>query len=180
MKFKALKEGEVLSEQQFYRVEKIAGDKVQLRNDDGEPIVVDSKYVERCLHSAIQFSEEKVLTKTEVAAQFIAHAGVAVTVNFNKQVKEADVAKEIQEAYESSTPKEFTTKMKKSVKKALESEERTMTGRHYGSVNEFGRVHFIDMEEKKVEGKDYDSRIRQVDPRGINWFISRGTKYIVK
>jgi hypothetical protein len=47
-------------------------------------------------------------------------------------------------------------------------------------MNELGRVQFIDMEEEKTPGKDYDSRQRQVDPRSINWFISRGIKYTVK
>ena len=44
--FKKLKVGEVLSETQFYKVQKIAGDKVQLQNDFGEPIVVNKDYVD--------------------------------------------------------------------------------------------------------------------------------------
>ena len=54
-----------------------------------------------------------------------------------------------------------------------------MIGRHYGEVTEFGRIKFIDMEEEKTPGT-YDNRIRQVDPRTINWFIARGVKYEVK
>lgn len=179
-KFEKLAPGKILSESQFYTTVKVVGNKVQLANDHGENIVVDSGYVEKCLNSADQYDKTETLTRTELAAKFIASSAVALTVNFNKQVKEVDVVKEIQEAYESSTPKEFTTKLKKSVKTALEGVERTMVGRHYGHVNEFGRVSFIDMEEKKLEGKDYDSRIRQVDPRSLNYLIVRGIKYIVK
>lgn len=180
MKFKNLKKGEVLSEQQFYKVEKISGDKVQLKNDNGENIVVDNKYVESCLLSATQHMSEKTVNKTEAAAIFLSQAGVAITVNFNKQVKEADVVKDIMSTYADSAPKVFEAAVKKAVKAALVGTERTMVGRHYGDMNELGRVQFIDMEEEKTPGKDYDSRQRQVDPRSINWFISRGVKYIVK
>lgn len=181
MNFKKLTVKEVLSETQFYSVEKIEGDRVQLKNDEGKMIVVDKAYVEGCLTSALQVEKEETMSRTEVSAIFQTCAAVAVTVNFNKQVKEADVAKEIQEAYENSTPKEFATKMKKSIKKALEGEERTMTGRHYGKMNELGRIQFIDMKTgPRDESKDYDTRMRLVDPRTINWFICRGIKYIAK
>lgn len=180
MEFKKLKEGEVLSEQQFYTVRKIGSEKVQLTNDKGEDIIVDKKYVDTCLTSANQYDTSKTVNKTEAAAIFLAQSGIAMTVNFNKQVKEADVVKEILEAYSTSTPKEIEAKVKKSVKAALSGVERTMVGRHYGELNELGRVQFIDMEEKKVTGKDYDSRLRLVDPRGINWFIVKGVKYTVK
>lgn len=180
MKFKSLKTGEVLSEQQFYKVVKTSGDKVQLKNDNGEMIVVDSNYAEKCLTSANQHTSEKTVNKTEAAAIFLSQAGVAITVNFNKQVKEADVVKEIMSTYEGSAPKVFEAAVKKAIKSALTGTERTMVGRHYGDMNELGRVQFIDMEEEKTPGKDYDSRQRQVDPRSINWFISRGVKYTVK
>lgn len=180
MNFKKLKTGNVLSEQQFYTVEKIVGEKVQLKNDFGTAIVVDKGYVESCLQSADQYTEERKVNKTEAAALFLAHSGVAITVNFNKQVKDTDVVKEIMTAYEGSTPKGMEIAVKKAVKEALTGVERTMVGRHYGELNELGRVQFVDMEEAKTAGKDYDTRLRLVDPRGINWFISRGIKYTVK
>ncbi len=110
---------------------------------------------------------------------FIGNPGVAITVNFNKQVKDADVVKEVMDAYSGSTPKVFEVALKKAVKSALTGVERTMIGRHYGDMNEFGRVNFIDMEETRTPGS-YDNRLRQVDPRGLNWFICRGIKYTVK
>lgn len=180
MNFKNLKKGEVLSETQFYSVVKVQGEKVQLKNDTGTDIVVDSKYVETCLTSANQYKNEKTVNMTEAAAVFINSTNVAVTVNFNKQVKESDVVAEIMTAYEGSTIKAMETAVKKAVKSALVGTERTMVGRHYGGLNELGRVQFTDMEADKTPGKDYDSRLRLVDPRTINWFISRGTKYNVK
>jgi hypothetical protein len=180
MNFKQLKKGDVLSETQFYTVEAINADKVQLKNDQGTNIVVDKNYAESCLLSANQFTKDVTVNKTEAAAKFLANPDVAITVNFNKQVKEADVVKEIMDTYGNSTPKEFETKLKKTIKTGLVGEARTMVGRHNGELNDLGRVNFIDMEEKRDASKDYDTRTRLVDPRGINWFIVKGIKYIVK
>ena len=178
--FKKIKKGEVLSETQFYTVEKFQDGKIQLKNDAGAYIVVDKNYYEGQLNSASQHSKELVLNKTEAAAKFLACSGMAITVDFNKQVKEADVVKEIMTAYEGSTPKAVENAVKKAVKSALVGEARTMVGRHNGELNDLGRVSFIDMEETKDGSKDYDTRTRLVDPRGINWFIVKGIKYTVK
>ncbi len=179
-KFDKLSKGKICSEVQFYRVEKVVGDKVQLMNDKNDPIVVDKKYVESCLQSADQFTSEKKVTMTEAATLFLENSNVALMVSFNKKVKPEDVVKEIMEAYSSSTPKEIENKVKKAVKEALNGVERIMSGRHYGTINDLGRVNFVDMEETITPGKDYDSRLKQVDPRTINFFIARGIKYTVK
>lgn len=177
--FKNLKVNEVLSETQFYIVEKIVGDKVQLLNDNDERIVVDSNYVNTQLSSASQSTKQESVTRTEMAEILMKNARTAITVNYNKQVKPEDIQKELQEAYENSTPKEFSTKMKAAVKRGLSGEERTMVGRHYGSVNEFGRLQFVDMEEVRKPGA-YDNRLKQVDPRTLNWMIVNDTKYTIK
>lgn len=178
--FKQLKKGEVLSETQFYTVEKIAGDKVQLTNDFGQPIVVNSDYVNALLTSAVQVTESKNVTRTELATLFLTNPYVAMEANFNKQVKALEVVKEIMKAYESSTPKEMETAVKKTVKQALEGEERIIRGRHTGHKDEFGRVTFIDMEIPNEKKGDYDSRSRLVDPRTLNSLIIRGIKYVAK
>lgn len=178
--FGKLKVGSKLSEVQYYSVDKIKGDKVQLRNDMGEHIVVDSKYVESCITSADQFTETKNVTKTEAANILLSNPGVVMTICFNKQVKEADVVKEIMEAYEGSTVKTMESAIKKAVKHAITGVERVMVGRHFGELNELGRVNFVDMEEEKDMSKAYDNRIRQVDPRTVNWLIVRNVKYTVK
>jgi len=178
--FSKLKVNEKLSETQYYSVEKIQGDRVQLRNDLGENIVVDKTYVNKCLTSAEQFTSEKVVSKTEAANLFLSNPGIAMTVNYNKQVKVEDVTKEIMNAYNNSTVKTMETAVKKAVNKGLQGEERTMIGRHYGSQDEYGRVHFIDMEIGKDASKAYDNRQRLVDTRTINWLIIKGVKYTVK
>ena len=97
--FKKLKVGSKLSETQYYKVEKIAGNQVQLRNDFDEPVVVDNNYVEKCLTSADQFEQERTMSRTDVANLFIASTNVALTVNYNKQVNEKDVKDQLVSLY---------------------------------------------------------------------------------
>lgn len=180
-KFKNLKPGDVLSETSFYKVEKVVGNRVQLQVDNGDSVVFDQGYVDNFLASADQFSKEEKVSKTELTEIFLSYPRTAITVNFNKQVKEADVAKEIQEAYENSNPKEFSTKMKQALKKGLAGEARTMIGRHFGTQDEFGRVQFIDMSiDRDFSKPTYDNRQRQVDTRTLNWAIINDVKYVVK
>lgn len=181
LKVSSLKKGNVLSEQQFYTVEKIDASRLVLKNDNDESITVSNEYAESCLISAEQFAETIKVGRTEAAAIFMGMSNIAITVNFNKQVKEADVINDIMTTFDSKVT--VTAKRKavsEAIGRAMVGEERTMIGRHYGEVTELGRVKFIDMEEKRDTGKEYDNRIRQVDPRTINWFIARGIKYEVK
>lgn len=178
--FKNLKVGEKLSEVQYYSVEKIAGDKVQLKNGIGQNILVDKGYVEDCLISGQQFVKEEKITKTEAAKIYLENPNVALTVSFNKQVKEADVVKEILDAYEGSTPKAMGEAVKRAVKRGLNGEERVLIGYHTGIQDEFGRVSAIDMNIEKDPKKEYNTALRLVDPREINFIILKGTKYIVK
>jgi len=178
--FKNLKVGEVLSETQFYTVEKIVKDKVQLRPDQGDTIVVTSDYVDSFLNSADQFTKTEKVTRTELVEKFLSSTRVAMTVNFNKQVKPADVKAAIVSLYPNKGGRLISeADFKKAVSKAvdLKGEERTMTGRHYGVQDANGRVQFVDM---KLPVNDPSNRMRLVDPRTLNWLIVGGTKYEVK
>ena len=180
--FNKLTVGEVLSESQFYTVEKVVGSKVQLKNDTGESIVVNDDYVNNQLSSAAQFETTEKLNKTDLAQLFIDNARVAMTVNFNKQVKPEDVTEGVVQIYDELGMGMTKADFKKKVKSALsiKGEERTMVGRHYGSTDVNGRIHFIDMEQPKTAGKTYDTRQRLVDPRTINYVIVGNVKYQLK
>lgn len=179
-KFSNLKVGEKLSETQFYVVAKIVGSKVQLTPDSGEPIVVDSKYVDSFLNSSEQFDREEKITRTELTTIFLASANTAWKLSFNKQVKDADVLKEVMDAHQNTAPKDVEKAFKAAIKKATQGEERILAGYHKGSQDEFGRIHVTDMDIAKDPAKSYDVRQRLVDPRTINWLIVKGVKYIAK
>ena len=178
--FKNLKVNDKLSETQYYSVVKVAGDKVQLKNGLDQDIVVDRGYVEDCLTSADQYEKEEKLNKTDLTALFLKSPNVVFTVSFNKQVKEADVVKEILDAYEGSTPKTIEAAIKKAVKRGMNGEERVLVGYHTGIQDTFGRISAIDMNIAKDPSKDYNTSLRLIDPRELNYLVLKGVKYTLK
>ena len=142
--------------------------------------MVDKGYVETCLISASQFEDESKVNRTDLTKLFLENPNIVFTVSFNKQVKEADVTKEIMESYEGATPKTMELAIRKAVKKALNGEERVLTGYHTGVQDEFGRISAVDMNIEKDPSKEYNSALRLIDPRQLNYLILKGTKYVVK
>lgn len=176
-----MKKGNILSESQFYIVEEVkTNGNVIVVDDLGQKIELSKDYADTMLSSAHSFAKEEKKTKTELAELFIANSRVVMTVCFYKQVKEADVTTEIMKAYEGSTVKTMESAIKKAVKKGLEGEERVMIGRHYGATDEFGRIHFVDMEATRDTTKSYDTRMRLVDPRTLQYLIVNNVKYTLK
>jgi hypothetical protein len=178
--FNKLNVGSKLSETQYYSVVKIKGNQVQLKNGLGQDIVVDKGYVEDCLTSADQYEKEEKLNRTDLAALFLKSSNIALTVSFNKKVKDADVIKEIMDAYEGSTPKTIEAAIKKAVKRGMNGEERVLVGYHTGIQDDFGRVSAIDMNIVKDPSATYNTALRLVDPRELNYLILSGTKYSAK
>lgn len=176
----SLSVGSVVSETQYYKVQKIVGNDIQLTNDNGEHIIINKTYADNCLDVADYYTMEEFKSRTEIAQLFLSHPYTALTVNFNKQVKVDDVLAEILHTHKNTPLVNIEKEFKKSIKKALEGEERIAVGRHFGTTNEFGRVPFIDMNKEKGAKPDWDGRNIQVDPRTINWFIAKGVKYSVK
>lgn len=182
MNFSNVKKGEVLSETQFYTVKEIKSQSLVLTNDEGQDVEISSSYAEALLTSGLQFSKTVELTRTELTEKVLSSSRIVMSVNFNKQVKESDVKKALHNLYPNKGKLISHAEFKKNVNKALslKGEERTMVGRHYGSTDGNGRLHFIDMQVEKISGKDYDTRSRLVDPRTLNWAIIDGVKYKVK
>jgi hypothetical protein len=179
--FKNLQPGQVLSETSFYKVEKIVGSQAQFKAEDGQSVVLNEGYINSFLISGDNYSKEEAVTRTEMSEILLKNPFRAMTANFNKQVKDTDIIKEIQEAYENATPKDFASKMKTAVKNGMAGEERTMKGYHFGSQDDFGRVHFIDMGiDRDFSKTTYDTRQRLLDTRTLNWLIVNDTKYTIK
>jgi hypothetical protein len=172
--------GKHFSETQYYTLVSNKNGAAVLKTDDGQDVEIGKEYIEQCLVSADEFKTQKTVTRTEAANIFQSNPLIAMTVNFNTKVKEVDVLKEVMDAVGSASIKNIEGAVKSAIKKAINGEERTIVGRHYGELNEFGRMNFIDMEAQKDTTKNYDTRFRQVDPRTINWLIIKGVKYNVK
>ena len=179
-KFDKLHKGSVLSETQYYVVDEVKGRKTRLLTDNGEAVVVDSEYVNRCLTLADDVAEEKTVTRTELTQLFLSHPYTAMTVNYNKKVDPKSVLKQLMDTHQNTAPKDVEKSFKKTLTAALEGEERTAQGRHNASVDEFGRVSFIDMGKTRGDNPEHDGRLIKVDPRTLNWAIIKGVRYSAK
>jgi hypothetical protein len=187
MKTTSLKPGSILSETSFYVVQKVNKDTVDMVDDFDNQLVLGNAYVEKILTSADIFEKEEKKTMTELAELFINSPRIAMTVAFVK--KDTDKTKkayeaekqskiqQIQNAKVSDLPKLLNDLIENPLSKVIPGEVRVMKGRHYGQIDDLGRVQFVDME---IPGTNTAAKFRQVDPRSIQYLIISGIKYILK
>ncbi len=180
-----IKVGDIISEVQYYRVTEVNPASVATVMDNGEKISLSSGYLNAAvMYSADYVNSEEKATKTKLEELFKEHPRTAMTVCFRKQPKEQDVAATIAELYPNKgkiiSEAEFVQKAKEIAKSVIQGELRVMRGRHYNSYGAGSRVQFVDMDIEQDMSKDYDTRMRLVDPRTIEHLIVNGIKYALK
>lgn len=190
MKANNLKKGAILSESSFFVVKEVQTKAVVMTDDLGNEITIGNEYVEKVLNSADYFEKEEKKTMTELADIFINSPRIALTACFikkdtakTKKVYELEVQEAIsrvQNAKVGDISKIMLDIIERPISRLIPGGERIIRGRHYGHVDELGRIHFIDMELPKDESKDYDVRKREVDPRTLQFVIVNKVKYNLK
>lgn len=180
-----LKIGNILSEHQFYTVNKIFTGSVLLTNDKGEQINVTNDIVENDMFCANLAPKGATISRTDLIEIIKTNPSTAMTINFNKKVKEQDSRGALYNLYANKkgviiSEKIYQQEVNKILHGLASGEERTIRGRHYNVLDAHGRLNFIDMEQIKEPDKIYDTRFRLVDLRTINWAIIKNVKYIVK
>ena len=188
----AISVGTILSETSFYVVQSInpTNGMVDVKDDYGHEIGLSPKYAQEiCVSADLWLTEEKK-SMTELAELFISSPRIAMTVSYitkatEKTKKDYEHEKrakidQILNATLSTTPSLLEELIENPISKWTPGHLRVMKGRHYGHVDELGRIHFIDMELQRDPSKDYDTRSRQVDPRTIQWLIINKVKYTLK
>lgn len=186
-KLKNLKKGSILSETSYFIVKQINKKDITLEDDFGNEIEIGNEYVEKILVSADYFEIEEKKSMTELAEIFLNNPRIAMTVCFmkkdtvkTKKAYDAEVnaaIQKVQNARVGDVPTLLKDLIENPVSKVIPGEERIMKGRHYGQVDDLGRVQFVDMELPKT---DSVGGIRQVDPRTIKYLIVNGVKYTLK
>lgn len=182
--------GSILSETSFYIVQEVQQDKVIVKDEFDHKITLPKKYIEEITVCADHFETEEKKSMTELAEIFVNSPRIAMTVCFitkdtEKTKKDFEAEKlakitEIQNASLKNAEALLSDLIEHPITRTIPGKERVMKGRHYGGVDDLGRVHFIDMEIKRDPTKDYDTRSRQVDPRTIQFLIVNKVKYILK
>ena len=191
MRITDLKPGSILSESSFFIVKSINKDDIAMVDDFGNELTIGKPYVQNILSSADSFVSEEKKTMTELAEIFIGSPRIAMTVAFYKKdvtktqkAYKAEIAAavaKVQAARVSEVEGLLTSLIENPISKVIPGELRVMKGRHYGHVDELGRIHFTDMEQTRdISKRDYDTRKREVDPRTILYLIVNNVKYSLK
>ena len=187
-----LAKGEILAESAFYKVDEVLanGDFIVF-DDNGVKMKLSAGFIkDDILSSADYFEREEEVTATELGEIFVNSARYPMTVVFMKKdtpKTKTALKKEVQEWTE-NLKKEFMEHGQTAIEKYatnpvltfIPGEERPMRGRHYGSVDNNGRVHFIDMDEAKGDKPEFDGRARLVDTRTLRSVIVNKVKYVLK
>jgi len=183
--------GSILSETSFYVVQSIdSNGKTVVKDDNGHIINLSKRYVDEITSCADCYDTEEKKTMTELAEIFVNSPRVAMTVAYitkgtEKTKKDFESEKnakirEIQSASLSNATSLLEDLIENPITKSIPGKLRIMKGRHYGHDGDMGRVQFTDMELTKDLSKDYDTRLRLVDTRTIQWLIVNKVKYILK
>jgi len=179
-----IKIGDRLSETQYYEVLD-TNTVIRVKNERGFEFGIGYAIVEEGIFSADQYNEEVFVTRTELIKRFAECGDTVFTVNYHKQAE----MKDINDAIESANKGKILpiAEIKKLVKTAYKGEERTLTGYLISVETGFGRSMVIDLKADAskstpatAEKPAWDSRIRQVDHRTLNWLIQKNIKYTVK
>lgn len=182
--------GTIFSENSFYVVAEVQQDKIIVVDEYNHRITMGLPYVKEILLCADFYEKEEQKSMTELAELFINSPRIAMTACFitkssEKTKREFDIEKsakiaEITNASLKTAATLLSDLIENPITKVIPGKERVIKGRHYGHVDDLGRVNFIDMEIKRDPTKDYDTRSRQVDPRTIQYLIVNKVKYTLK
>lgn len=189
---KDFKVGEILSETAYYVVQKKVSNGDVIVNDElGNEITLSKAYVDSIdLPSADKFDSEEEKTATELSEICKSRPYAVMTVCNIPQGKEktkkqlaidrAAWAEEVGRVFMAKGASALEEYASKPVETKEKTEPRTFRGRWVGVPDTFGRVTFIDMEKPIPAEGAYDSRVRQVDTRTIQWLVVDGVKYTLK
>lgn len=184
--FNKLTVGSILGESQYYEVEKIVGNQVQMACN-GESVILSKEYVERFLQSADQFTTEEKVTGTDLINIILANPRTVMSVYFQKadqnktkkDIKEETEqwAKDVQAAFLAKGASAIEEYAQKPVIDYIPGEMRKMKGYFLGEQDERGRLKFIDMEKDKKGNKNIP---KVIDPRTTQYVIVNNIKYTLK
>lgn len=170
-----IKVGDKWSRLSYGEIVDVNGKDVQIKNEQGTIWWIGKELIEKEFNLADSHYTTRYLNQTAIAELVLSKPGTIMTINFNKKVKEEDVIAEITDVFNRTVLSDNDAK--RIAKKILDGEERTLVGRHYHHIDDMGRIQFVDMNLENDDSKDYDTRLRLVDPRTINWVIIENIKY---
>lgn len=174
-----IKIGDKFSRLSYGEVTDVNGDSIFLKNEFGLQWSISKDIFDKEFNLASPYASEEAVSRTRLTEIILENTGVIMTVNFNKKVDEK-VIKGALDSIVELTKRGEGVNTKNLTKEILTGEERIIVGRHNHHIDEMGRLQFVDMELARDESKEYDVRLRKVDPRTVNWVIVKNIKYKLK
>jgi len=170
-----VKVGEFMTLFNYYKVEHIDDEYVNVADEKGNRLRISKGIVSNSMHSTDQYAKSEKVTRTRLAQimEGVGHAAFRVT--FQKQVTPTAVADELED-------RDLSTKAKrrKVVNELMKGEVRVMHAKLKRSFEddiemELGRYKVIDLE-KSEPGKPAP---RLVDTRTVSELVVEGVRYYV-
>jgi len=144
---------------------------ITVRNSRGEEWTISSQIFENEFIIADYIADGKPVNRSELIEIILNAPRTAMTVTFRKKLDEAGFVKEaLAAAKELADIAISEATFKKRLRAGLEGVQRTMKGFHDRSLDEHGRLRFIDSE---ADG------LRLVDLRTVESAIIDGVEYVV-
>jgi len=178
-KARRVKAGDKWSRLSYGTVEGFAGPNIRVRNEAGNSWEVGQSIFEDEFDT-VQYDEVRQVTRTDMQEIVLQNPSVVMLVEFRKQAEARDLVAVVMDLLHDPTPvqtsggKTSKIKVSKVLKEPTAGKKRTMIGRHNGTINESGRIDFVDMEVTK------GSPLRQIDPRTIDRVVVRGVCFELK
>lgn len=165
-----VKIGDKWSRHSYGKVVSVIGLQIDVENEAGLKWSIGRSIFEKEFNIAGQHETTEYLSRTEMVEKIRASSRLAMIVHFRKKPEHRVLVDFVANLVNSG--KQLTSRtLSKRLKTATAGEERTMVGRHYGTGDEFGRLHFVDMEK---------GGLKLVDPRTVDWAIIDNVEYKLK
>lgn len=170
-----LSPGDHWSRNSYGTIIEVSHDAITVENDQGVGWRIDASLFEAEFSTVDQFVETKKITRTEMVNKIVSSARVAMTIFFRKKPEHKTLVDLVDDLLGDSV-KPSRRALSAQLKTATAGVERTMIGRHFGGTDEFGRIQFLDVEQRPGSSVG----LKTVDPRTIEWCIIENVRYEIK
>lgn len=170
---------------QYSEVTSVNGKSVDVKTEQGDSLTYRGILDQDTIYSADHWNEEQEVNKTTLEEVFRSNPGRIMTVFYYKKPDRNKIIEQIAELYPNKGGKllseaDYIKAARQIADDVVRGDGRLIRGRHYNTLGAGGRIYFVDMDEENKPEKDYDTRMRLVDPRTIQWIIVNGIKYILR
>lgn len=161
--------GDVFTRHSAGTVTDVTFNRIMLKNAEGKEWEIDKAIVEAEFSFAnhIQGPTEK-LNRTELIEKIKENSRQAMTITYNKKVEGKNVAELLAKGQNDKTDRAWVQE----VNKAMQGDERALTGHHSNAYTAHGHLYFNCLGET--------TGIRQVDLRTVKELIVNNTRYQLK